>query len=207
MNRLGVLHFDHSQPRFSMPRPIFLTSPPRDKNRPEFLRRLYGVRGFLALIWSCSFAMISFGSLSALAVMVAAYPLLDALASWREHVESRPGVSLLTQLNAWLSLVISVTLLLITQYGASWALGTFGVWAILSGAAQFFVALSRRRSTAAAQWPMYVAGSLSMVAGATYVFKATQPEPQLKVFAVYAAGGGIFFIIQSILLWWRGRRV
>jgi uncharacterized membrane protein HdeD (DUF308 family) len=80
----------------------------------------------------------------------------------------------------------------------------FGVWAGLSGAAQLVVAL-RRRAQLGNQWPMLLAGVGSVSFGIAYVIASTGTNPMLDMLAIYAAGGGIDFVVQAWLLAQRRR--
>jgi uncharacterized membrane protein HdeD (DUF308 family) len=84
-------------------------------------------------------------------------------------------------------------------------LGIFGVWAALSGAAQLVVAL-RRRAQLGNQWPMLLAGGVSVIAGVAFLMLAAADNPKLRMLSIYAAAGGIDFIIQAWLLARRRRR-
>jgi uncharacterized membrane protein HdeD (DUF308 family) len=80
------------------------------------------------------------------------------------------------------------------------------VWAFLSGAAQFVVAL-RRRAQFGNQWLMLLAGIGSVGFGIAYVIASTGTDPMLNMLAIYAAGGGIDFVVQAWLLARRRRRL
>ena len=84
-------------------------------------------------------------------------------------------------------------------------LAVFGVWALLSGAAQFVLAL-RRRGQLGKQWPMLLAGVGSVSFGIAYVIASAGTDPMLDMLAIYAAGGGIDFLVQAWLLARRRRR-
>jgi uncharacterized membrane protein HdeD (DUF308 family) len=85
-------------------------------------------------------------------------------------------------------------------------LAVFGVWAAISGAAQLVVAL-RRRAQLGNQWPMLLAGGVSIIAGVAYVIAAAGDNPSLSILALYAASGGTDFVIQAGLLARRRRRL
>jgi uncharacterized membrane protein HdeD (DUF308 family) len=78
-------------------------------------------------------------------------------------------------------------------------LAVFGVWAAISGAAQLVVAL-RRRALLGNQWPMLLAGGGSVIGGLAYIIVAAGGNPKLRLLAIYAATGGVEFIIQAWLL-------
>jgi uncharacterized membrane protein HdeD (DUF308 family) len=90
--------------------------------------------------------------------------------------------------------------------GVAEVLAVFGVWAVLSGAAQLVVAL-RRRKQLGKQWPMRLAGGVSVFIGAALIISAFGGNPKLSMLAVYAATGGIDFVIQAWLLARRRHRL
>ena len=55
-------------------------------------------------------------------------------------------------------------------------LAVFGVWAAISGAAQLVVAL-RRRALLGSQWPLLLAGGVSVIAGVVYLMAAAGDDP------------------------------
>ena len=81
----------------------------------------------------------------------------------------------------------------------------FGVWAVVSGAAQLITAL-RRRAQLGLQVPMLAAGGVSVLLGAMFLIASATASPQLNRLAIYAATGGIDFIIEAYLLVRRNRR-
>jgi uncharacterized membrane protein HdeD (DUF308 family) len=81
------------------------------------------------------------------------------------------------------------------------------VWAAVSGAAQLVVAL-RRRAQLGNQWPLLLAGGVSVIGGVALVIaSATADDPKLRMLAIYAATGGVEFVIQAWLLARRRRRL
>jgi uncharacterized membrane protein HdeD (DUF308 family) len=79
------------------------------------------------------------------------------------------------------------------------ALAVFGIWAAISGAAQLVVAL-RRRALLGNQWPLLLAGGVSVIGGIAFVIAAAGDDPQLNMLAIYAATGEVEFVIQAWLL-------
>lgn len=168
---------------------------------------LYLGRGFLAVAWAIAFAR-SHRELDVGAVaLLVAYPLLDAAASWIDL--RRPlatPIRRITQLNALLSTLAALALGIAGSRGTSPVLAVFGVWAIVSGAAQVMVSVGRRGPALGKQWPMLIAGTLSCLVGVSYAIQAIKNHPAIDVLAVYATGGGLFFIVQGALLAWRNRQ-
>ena len=73
------------------------------------------------------------------------------------------------------------------------------MWAAVSGAAQIATAV-RRRAALGHQWPMLLAGALSVGAGLSFSVTASGANPMLDPLVLYAATGGAFFVIQAALL-------
>jgi len=85
-------------------------------------------------------------------------------------------------------------------------LAVFGVWAAVSGAAQLVVVL-RRRARLGNQWPLLLANSGSVIGGIVFLIVAAGGHPKLMLLAIYAATGGIEFVIQAGLLARRRRHL
>lgn len=182
------------------------------------LIKLYFVRGALAVAWAVAFAGAykDHEPLSGAAVtLLVAYPLLDAVSSVYDYRWGPQGAERrVTAFNGVLSTLAAITVGIAGGVGgvgggvggAAAALAGFGAWAIVSGAAQVVVGVRRRGPELGRQGPMLIAGGLSFVVGAFYDVQAAGDKPSLSVLAVYATGGGIFFIVQAALLAWKARR-
>ncbi|MEV6338499.1 DUF308 domain-containing protein [Nocardia vinacea] len=180
---------------------------PVSKTERSSLIRLYLSRGVLAIAWAVAFAA-AHATLNAVAILLlVAYPLLDAVSSLLDYRAVPDGPERrVTALNGALSAVITVALGIAGTIGAAAVLGVFGVWAVLSGAAQLVVGFRRRGPVLGKQWPTLISGGLSFLVGVTYVAQATGPSPSLDVLSIYATGGGVFFIAQAALLAWKARQ-
>ena len=82
----------------------------------------------------------------------------------------------------------------------------FGIWAFVAGAAQLGVVL-RRRAQLGNQWPLLLANGVSVLGGIVFIIGSTADDPKLRMIAVYAATGGVEFVIQAWLLARRRRRL
>jgi uncharacterized membrane protein HdeD (DUF308 family) len=110
------------------------------------------------------------------------------------------------ELNALVSVVAAVALGIAAGGDKGDILAVFGVWALLTGVAQLVVAV-RRRMILGRQWPLLLAGAGSTVFGVAFLIMSGSADPKLEMVAVYAAGGGIEFVIQAWLLTRRTHRV
>ncbi|MEW2294372.1 DUF308 domain-containing protein [Streptomyces sp. NPDC006743] len=172
------------------------------------LLKLYLGRGVLAVAWAVAFAG-AHDTLGAAAItLLVVYPLIDAVSSLIDHRALPEGSERnVTAFNGVLSALAAVAVGVAGAGGVAAVLATFGAWAVISGVAQVIVGLRRRGPELGKQWPMLIAGGLSVLVGAFYVIQAAGDDPSLDVLSVYATGGGVFFIAQAGLLAWKARQL
>jgi uncharacterized membrane protein HdeD (DUF308 family) len=140
-------------------------------------------------------------------VLVVLYPLIDLLASLIDARSQHRSARQLLLANAAVSAVAAVALGLAATGTAADVFAVFGLWAGITGAAQLVVVL-RRRALLGNQWPLLLANGLSVIAGIAFVLAAiAADDPKLRMLAIYAATGGIEFVIQAWLLARRRRRL
>ena len=171
--------------------------------------QLFLIRGFVATAWAAVFAAVSdsltTGVTIAAGILVVIYPLIDVAASLID-ARSQRGSARVLLAGAAVSAVAAAALAIAATGSVADVLAVFGVWALLSGAAQFVVAL-RRRAQFGMQWPMLLAGVGSVGFGIAFILASTDTDPMLNMLAIYAAGGGIDFLVQAWLLARRRRRL
>ncbi|MBE2316705.1 hypothetical protein DVA67_012030 [Solirubrobacter sp. CPCC 204708] len=148
-------------------------------------------RAALAVVWAVAF-VVAVGDrvpttatelTAAIALLLAAYPLIDAVSSF---VERR-------WVNGALSTLAAVALAVTGFAGdARDALLVFGAWAAVSGALQLALALRHRDG-----WPMIVSGGLSTLAGVSFVAASSREEAQLAMLAGYAAVGAVLYLVST----------
>jgi uncharacterized membrane protein HdeD (DUF308 family) len=180
---------------------------PMPNGKRASLLKLYLVRGLLAVAWAGIFAG-AHATLDTLAiVLLVVYPLIDAASSLIDYRTMPNGSGRrVIAFNGMLSTLAAIAMGVAGGIGVAAALAVFGAWAIVSGAAQLIVGLRRRGPELGRQWPMLIAGGLSFLVGVSYVVRAAGDRASLDVLAVYATGGGVFFIVQALLLAWRSRQ-
>lgn len=175
------------------------------------LLRLYLIRGVLAVVWALAFAGVQgdhedLGA-GAIALLVV-YPLIDAVSSLIDYRATPDGAERqVTAFNGALSTLAAIALCLAGAGSLSAAFHVFGVWAVISGAAQVIVGVRRRGPELGKQWPTLISGGLSFLVGITYNIQAAGDHPTLEVLSVYATGGGVWFILQALLLGWKSRQL
>jgi uncharacterized membrane protein HdeD (DUF308 family) len=166
------------------------------------LRRLYLVRFAFALLW----AVLLFASASTIgpltAVLLVLYPLFDAAAAGVDARSSRVTAAGASASGLYLTIAIStlaaVGLVVALGSGIPAVLRVWGIWAVVAGIVQLVVAVQRRRL--GGQWAMIASGSLSVLAGVSFVLMASGAGASLAGVAGYALLGGIFFLVSALRL-------
>ncbi|MGY0489368.1 DUF308 domain-containing protein [Streptomyces sp. WG-D5] len=168
------------------------------------LLRLYLTRGILAVAWALVFAQAHENVDAVTVALLVAYPLIDAVSSLLDHRATlNDAERRVIAFNGALSTLAAVALGVAGVGGAAPVLHVFGVWALVSGAAQVLVGVRRRGPELGGQWPTLISGGLSFLVGITYNIQAAGDHPSLDVLSVYATGGGVWFILQALLLGWK----
>ena len=161
------------------------------------LRRLYFVRFAFALVWALVMFTMADEISPVAAVLLVLYPLFDVGAAVVDARASRSsGSSVLLYVNMAVSLVAAVGVGVAAASGIPAVLRVWGAWAVVSGLVQLIVAVPRRRM--GGQWPMIISGTISMLAGASFVVSAGADEPTLTSAIGYAVPGGVFFLISAL---------
>jgi uncharacterized membrane protein HdeD (DUF308 family) len=138
-------------------------------------------------------------------ILLVLYPLIDVVASLADARSQHGSARRLLLANAATSTVAAVALVVAAAGTVTRVLAVFGVWAVVSGAAQLVVAL-RRRAQLGKQWPMRLAGGLSVIGGIAFIASAAGGNPKLSMLAVDAATDGVDFVIIQAWLLARRRR-
>ena len=171
--------------------------------------RVFLTRGLVAIAWAIAFASVS-GSLTTsvsvgAGILLVVYPLIDAVANLLDARNQHGSARRLLLANAMASTVVAAALAVAATASVTAVVAVFGIWAGVAGAAQLVVAL-RRRAVMGKQWPMRLAGGVSVVFGIAFILAAAGGHPMLNMVAVYAATGGIDFVIEAWLLARRRRQ-
>ena len=110
--------------------------------------QLFLVRGLIAITWAAVFAAAAESLTSSVTVgvgvLLVAYPLIDVIASLIDARTQRGSARKILLAGAATSAIAAVALGIAATGGVADALAVFGVWAVVSGAAQLTAALRRR---------------------------------------------------------------
>ncbi|WP_431908315.1 hypothetical protein [Micromonospora carbonacea] len=175
--------------------------------------RLYLVRAGIALAWSGTLfgALSSAGALTAgsalpgfVIALLIFYPALDVAASLLDaRTQRRAGNrgNVRAQLvNAVISTVTAIAVAVAVADGPASVLRVFGAWAVLTGAIQLALAITRLRQGLRGQWPMIISGGGSCILGLTFFKQATATELSLTGVAGYAIGGALLYLVSAVRL-------
>jgi uncharacterized membrane protein HdeD (DUF308 family) len=174
--------------------------------------RVFLIRGLIAIAWAGTFVAVSGWQTSSptigvgAAVLLVLYPLIDAVATLIDARSQQGTARQWLLINAVSSTVAAIALGVAATQGVVAVFAVFGIWAAVSGAAQLIVVL-RRRAQLGNQVPLLLANGVSVIGGAAFLIAAAVGSPMLGMLAVYAATGGVEFVIQAWLIARRRRRV
>jgi uncharacterized membrane protein HdeD (DUF308 family) len=172
--------------------------------------RIFLIRGVIAIAWAAIFAAVAASLTTNLTVvagiLLVLYPLIDAVATLIDARSQHGSARQWLLINAGSSILAAIALGVAATRGVAAAFVIFGVWATVSGAAQLVVAF-RRRARLGKQWPLLLANGVSVIAGVAFIIAAVVGHPKLGMLAIYAATGGVEFVIQAWLLGRRRRRL
>nr|WP_161370720.1 DUF308 domain-containing protein [Streptomyces sp. SID8382] len=165
------------------------------------LRQLYLVRFGFAIVWA-ALLFANKSHLGALGItLLVLYPLFDVAAAVMDARSSgAAGPIRGLQTNIAISAIAAVGLTVAGTSGVPAVLRAWGVWAIVSGAVQLMVGLSRRKRQMGGQWPMMLSGGISALAGAQFILGASASNPKLTNVGGYAILGGILFLVSALRL-------
>jgi uncharacterized membrane protein HdeD (DUF308 family) len=171
--------------------------------------RVFVTRGLVAIAWAVAFASVSSSLTTTVSVgagiLLVVYPLIDAVANLLDARNQHGSARHLLLANATVSTLVAVALAVAATASVTAVVAVFGIWAGVAGAAQLVVAL-RRRAAMGKQWPMRLAGGVSVVFGIAFILGAARGHPMLNMIVVYAATGGVDFVIEAWLLARRRRQ-
>jgi uncharacterized membrane protein HdeD (DUF308 family) len=101
--------------------------------------------------------------------------------------------------NAAISVLTTIAVIVALQKGIPQALIVFGVWASLTGLIQFILGL-RRRKYFEGQWPMILSGAQSVLAGGFIIYTAHVAVGGVVSLAGYSLFGAFYFLLAAIRL-------
>ena len=169
------------------------------------LRRLYLVRFGFALVWAVLLFLTASDLGPVSSTLLVVYPLFDVAAAIVDARSSRAsGSPAGLYVNIAISALAGIGLAIAVGAGIPAVLRVWGAWAIVSGLIQLLVGIGRRRL--GGQWPMIISGTISTLAGTSFLLQAGGESASLTNLAVYALLGGVFFLVSALRLGRAARR-
>jgi hypothetical protein len=166
--------------------------------------RIFLIRGVIAIAWAAVFAVVA-ASLRTDVTVVAGillvlYPLIDAAATLLDARSQHGSARQWLLVNAGTSTVGLHRARRGRHQRRRGRLRGPSVSGPLSAAAAQLVVVLRRRAQLGNQWPLLLANGVSVIGGVAFLIAAVVANPKLSMLAIYAATGGVEFVIQAWLL-------
>ena len=162
------------------------------------LRNLYLARTAFALAWAAVFATTGSALGTLAAVLLVAYPAVDAISAVVDTRSTRDrSTRAVTLTNIVVSTAAAVGLGVAAAGDIADVLLTWGVWAIVSGLVQLVGAV-RRRALGGQRFLM-ASGAISVLAGTSFAASSADATSMTGL-SGYAVLGGIFFLVSALLL-------
>ncbi|WP_426391553.1 DUF308 domain-containing protein [Variovorax sp. R-27] len=174
--------------------------------RAAWLRKLYFIRAAFSFAWVALAFTAAKGSPALASSLLIVYPAWDALANLLDTRMTGGAKANPTQvLNAWMSGLVTVAVVVSLVLKLQIILVIFGVWAIVAGLLQLATAIRRRKSDRG-QWVMMLSGAQSALAGGFFVAQQGSAAPVVQTFGGYAAVGAVYFLISGLVILLRQSR-
>lgn len=167
------------------------------QTRTQTLRNLYLTRTLVQVLWAALVLKGAFGP-GVTAALLVLYPLWDVACTLFDLRSATEGKSIL-QANAVLGVLTAIAIGVTNSSHPTYAIASFGVWALAAGLLQLAVGLARRKQLGG-QWAMILSGAQSTAAGAFFTLGGLQGKLHAKDLGGYAVFGAIYFLITALLL-------
>ncbi|MER8846246.1 MULTISPECIES: DUF308 domain-containing protein [Mesorhizobium] len=166
----------------------------------QWLKSYYFLRAGFSVAWVAAAFTLGKSAPPVSALLLVAYPLWDAIANILDALRSGGLKANPSQaLNAAVSTITAIAVVIALEQGPHAVLGVFGAWAVLSGL--FQLATGVRRWRAGAQWAMVLSGAQSALAGGFFIKQAIgTATPGITDIAPYAAFGAFYFLVSAVWL-------
>lgn len=164
------------------------------------LRNLYLTRTVVQVLWA---ALVMKGNFSAgtTAALLVLYPLWDVACTLFDLSSATEGKAIL-QANAVFGVLTAIAIGATNTSHPTYAIASFGVWALTAGLLQLAVGIARRKAMGG-QWAMILSGAQSTAAGAFFILGGLSGKLHPKDLGGYAVFGAVYFLITALLLQWK----
>ncbi|SEA63294.1 DUF308 domain-containing protein [Pedobacter hartonius] len=164
------------------------------------LRKLYFTRVAFSVLWIILVVTLGKTDNTIATILFIIYPAWDLVATFLDIKANPPASNKTPQyINAAISVITTIAVIVALQTGIPQALMVFGAWASLTGLMQLVLGL-RRRKHFEGQWPMIISGAQSMLAGGFIIYTAHVPNQGIASLAGYSAFGAFYFALAAFRL-------
>ena len=164
------------------------------------LRQLYFTRVAFSVIWIILVVTLAKTNNTIATILFIIYPAWDVVATFFD-IKANPSTANKTPqfINACISVITTIAVVMALQSGIPAALMVFGAWAFLTGLIQLILGLNRRKHFEG-QWPMIISGAQSMLAGGFIIATAHKASEGVVSLAGYSAFGAFYFALAAFRL-------
>jgi uncharacterized membrane protein HdeD (DUF308 family) len=164
------------------------------------LRKLYLIRVAFSVLWIILVVTLAKTNNTLANILFVIYPAWDLVATFFD-INANPSSANKTPqyINASISALTTIAVIIALLRGISEALVVFGVWAFFTGLIQLNLGILRRKHFEG-QWPMIISGAQSMLAGGFIIATAHTPNQGVVSLAGYSAFGAFYFALAAIRL-------
>jgi len=164
------------------------------------LRTLYFTRAAFSIIWVIIISLFAKTSIGLAYILFIIYPAWDVLGTFLDIKANQNNLSKTPQyVNAAISSITTITVIIALQNGVTEALIVFGIWAIGTGLIQFILGL-RRNKFLSGQWPMIISGAQSVIGGTVTIITAHSASKGIPSLAAYVAFGAFYYLLTAFRL-------
>jgi uncharacterized membrane protein HdeD (DUF308 family) len=164
------------------------------------LRSLYFTRVAFSVLWIILVIALAKTNSTAAAILFIIYPAWDIVATFLDVRANAATTSKTPQfVNAGISILTTIAVIIALQSGIPQTLIVFGVWAFLTGLIQLVLGIQRRKLLEG-QWPMIISGAQSMLAGGFIIATAHSAKEGIVSLVGYSAFGAFYFLLAAIRL-------
>jgi uncharacterized membrane protein HdeD (DUF308 family) len=165
------------------------------------LQKLYYTRVGFSVTWIILVTVFGTKSTAFASGLLIIYPIWDVIGTILDiRANSHNNTSKVPQyVNIAISSITALVFAYTLQQGLVMTLIAFGAWAILTGAIQFILGLSRKK-TMEGQWPMIISGAQSVLGGTVNIVLAHNTAKGIPGLAAYVAFGAFYFFLAAFRL-------
>ena len=164
------------------------------------LRQLYFTRVAFSVLWIILVVTLAKTNSTIATILFIIYPAWDVVATFFDIKANPSTANKMPQfINAGISVITTIAVIIALQSGIPAALMVFGAWAILTGLIQLILGLNRRKHFEG-QWPMIISGAQSMLAGGFIIATAHKASEGVVSLAGYSAFGAFYFALAAFRL-------